>query len=489
MDFEEKENKPAIYYIGIRNGRYGFRAVGIENINEYEELIKMFLRPSMFEIVAENADISNVAKRSTSNAAVRNDSEDRDTIKKTLYIILSEITGKHLEWGVLTGVKPLKKFDILAGSTGEIDAARRGLSADYFVTDEKIDLLETIHLVQKRSVAAPTEGCVSIYIGIPFCPTRCRYCSFTSNVADEATMDRYLKALLQEIDYVSEKMEQLSLCAESLYIGGGTPTALHDGAFAKLLKTVNRRIPKRKDATQFEFTVEAGRPDTISHEKCRTMRENGVGRISINAQSMNEETLTRIGRNHDKESVVAAFRIAREYGFEAINTDVIAGLPGEDKAAFDRTLDAILNLEPENVTVHTLAIKRSSALLEEDVEYSYNNAGEAAEMLRDLPRRMKDKGYDPYYIYRQKRMIDNLENVGYAKPSMECNYNIRIMEEKQTVIAMGAGGSTKVYFPEENRIERVYNVANYEQYIDRIDEMIERKEKGLFTQKNGGNKC
>jgi oxygen-independent coproporphyrinogen-3 oxidase len=421
----------------------------------------MFLRPSEFEL-----DVSGPPPE-----------EDREEIKRRLYRELSRMTGRHPVWGTLTGVKPLKLFSALAEKTGGAGAAKRKLRDEYYVSPEKLCLLEQTWRVGREVLRHPPQGAVSVYVGIPFCPSRCAYCSFVSGPYEEKSAARYLDALHREIAFVAEQMDALGLYAESIYVGGGTPTALNAQALERLLHTLTGCLPTAERA---EYTVEAGRPDTLTDEMCDLLAACGAGRISINPQTMRDATLARIGRRHDAAMTGKAFEAARKAGLPLINADIIAGLPGEDASDFAYTLDAILALKPENITVHTLSVKKGSNFREADEELCYNIEGSALRMLDGLPERLRGKGFRPYYLYRQKQTVDNLENVGYALPGAECVYNMRIMEEKQTVIAMGAGGSSKVFFPQENRIERIFNVSDHALYAARIGEMIERKRIGLF---------
>lgn len=449
------------------------KVYGVGNLNDYKELVRMFF---------PNGNEPDELCRFQVPAELLNPVEKKDDIKKALYKELTEITGRTLKWGTLTGVKPLKLYDkVLDKSGGSEGATRKILRNEYLISEEKIRLLEEIHHAQNKTLGAPKENEVSVYIGIPFCPTRCTYCSFTSNQSDYSEVVRYLDALYKELDYVSGEMKRLGLKAESVYVGGGTPTTLETEELKKLVTSVNERIPTIDD---FEFTVEAGRPDTITDIKLTMLYINSVNRISINPQTMNDNTLKAIGRNHGVNEVRTAFETSKGIDFRAVNTDVITGLPGESEKDFASTMDDVLAFGPENITVHTLALKKSSKLMDGFLEKGIDPLGNAESITENMvgqaAKMLADKGYRPYYIYRQKYMADNLENVGYAKPGTECIYNIRIMEEKQTVIGIGAGGSSKVYFPDEDRLERVMNVSNYEIYIDRIDEMIDRKRKKLF---------
>jgi len=276
-------------------------------------------------------------------------------------------------------------------------------------------------------------------------------------------------------------MDCNGLWAESVYIGGGTPTSLEEADFRSLVEKVAESFVSDKTR---EFTVEAGRPDTITRDKLRAIRECGAGRISVNPQSMKQRTLELIGRLHGTEEIPRAFAMAREEGIELINMDLITGLPEESPEDFSNTLDRILELDPENITVHTLAVKRASRLIEQDSAFSYKQAGTVREMLRTASERLTAASYEPYYLYRQKQMAGNFENVGWAKPGTAGIYNVRIMEEDQTILAFGAGAISKFVDPDEpdsrKKIVRAANVSDLRSYMERIDEMIKRKEEQLI---------
>ena len=341
---------------------------------------------------------------------------------------------------------------------------------------------------QRKTSGDPPEKSCGVYIGIPFCPTRCLYCSFTSKQVGEEEIVRYLQGLEQEIDFAAAAATEEGLQIESVYIGGGTPTTLDEGKLESLLSRIRSRFDLNSCR---EFTVEAGRPDTITEGELAVMQANGVGRISINPQTMHQETLDLIGRRHTVEQTREAFRMAKAAGFECINTDLIAGLPGEDYPAFAQSLDEVLELGADNITLHTLAVKRASRLKEMDENFNYREEELREKMLTHASEVLRGAGFRPYYLYRQKHTSGNTENIGYCREDKISVYNIRIMEERQSILALGAGGISKIYFPAENRLERVPNVSNYEIYIDRIDDMMDRKRQKFFGQNkvSGGIKC
>ena len=401
----------------------------------------------------------------------------KTAIKRELYNMLSKRTGKELPWGTLTGIRPTKIALTRLYEGWTEDEIRKYMADTYLTSREKIDLSVEIAEREKNLLSrVDYENGYSLYVGIPFCPTTCLYCSFTSFPigAWRGKMHLYLEALFKELEYVAHQMKGKTL--DTIYFGGGTPTALE----AEELDAILTKIEETFDLSAVkEFTVEAGRPDSITEEKLWTLRAHGITRISINPQTMKQATLDLIGRRHTVEKVKEQFRLARELGFDNINMDLIIGLPEEDINDVRDTMEQIRELAPDSVTVHSLAIKRAARLnifRERYAGLKIENTQEMIDLTASCARLM---GLVPYYLYRQKNMAGNFENVGYAAPDKECIYNILIMEERQTIVACGAGTTTKVIFPKENRLERVENVKDVEQYISRIDEMIERKQKML----------
>lgn len=471
---------------------YNIRISQAKNKYEYEELIKVFLKSGEYRLIGSDEDLAADGSDQAddmmeiqidvpllticSDDFGKKEKELKNEIKRYLFRELQRLTGETPDWGILTGVRPVKLAGELLQREGSAEKTRDILIGDYYLNQEKAQLLMDIVAYQSRLLNTSPREAVGLYIGIPFCPTRCVYCSFPSNQGSEESIESYLKALHQEISFVSEKMNQKGWYPESVYIGGGTPTTLTEQQLAELLQHVTEAF----DFSRLrEFTVEAGRPDTITAGKLEVINQYNVQRISINPQSMNVQTLERIGRAHRPEDIVEAFRLAREAGIRMINTDVIAGLPEETVEDFVHTLEQVLALAPENITIHTLALKRASRLKEIDSEYNYKQGKRVRAMLDRAKEMLDHAGYEPYYLYRQKQMTGNFENIGYAKGDTAGIYNIRIMEEAQTIIALGAGGITKVYYPEENRLERISNVSNFELYIERLDEMLQRKEENL----------
>lgn len=391
--------------------------------------------------------------------------------KLTLYELCRQMTGKQPPWGSLTGIRPTRLlYENMARGLSPT-ASARALTDMFDVTPEKAELLRRIVTVQ-QTLPAPSAGEADVYLSIPFCRTRCAYCSFPGEALGKGRqVEPYLTALFAEMDAAAELMRARGLSLRALYIGGGTPTALPEDAFAALLAHAAKRFPH-----PYEFTVEAGRPDTITRGKLTAMLARRVGRISVNPQTMNDHTLRAIGRDHTAAETEAAFRLARELGFADINMDVIAGLPGETPADFAATMARIEELSPDSLTVHTLAIKRSSRLHLEGTPLPDDD--EVAEMVRLGEESACRMGMEPYYLYRQKYMAGQQQNVGYARAGAACLYNVDIMEETNAILACGAGAISKRVFADHDlRIERAPNVTNVQEYIARVEEMARRKEK------------
>lgn len=410
-------------------------------------------------------------------ALYRMPQEGKNAFKRFLYQVLSELTGKTLPWGNLTGIRPTKiAMELL--EQGKTDAEITAfMEEEHFVSEQKAKISLAIakreHAILKE---LHYENGYSLYIGIPFCPTTCLYCSFTSYpiCVWEKRMDEYLDCVIKEIDYVAEAFRDRVL--DTIYIGGGTPTSLSAERLDRLLTKLEQTFDI---AALKEFTVEAGRADSITREKLEVIKKHHVTRISVNPQTMKDETLRLIGRQHTVAQVLDAFAMAREVGFDNINMDLILGLPGETAEDVAATIEMVKKLDPDNLTVHSLAIKRASRLhqwIEENGITSIRNTDETMEIAAAGARAM---GMEPYYLYRQKNMSGNFENTGYAKEGKNGIYNILIMEEKQTIVALGAGSITKRVYP-DGRIERCDNVKDVALYIEKIDEMIERKKK-LFA--------
>ena len=405
------------------------------------------------------------------------DGAERDRLLQRLlrlsfYRAARRYTGKDLPWGALTGVRPGKiALRYLESGLGR-EGAAAAMSRDFFVSPGRAALCVRAaerSLAAKRSLD-PRDVC--LYVGIPFCPTRCAYCSFVS-VGVEKTgklIEPYLEALLREISATGETVRRLGLRPAALYIGGGTPTTLSPAQLEKLMAALRESFDL---SALREYTVEAGRPDTVTAEKLRVLRENGCGRVSVNPQTMSDAVLSAIGRRHTAEETLRAYEEARNAGFESVNMDLIAGLPTDTREGFRDTLEKVLALGPENVTVHTLSLKKGTKITLEGTEIPGEET--VSGMLEDAAAALEGAGYGPYYLYRQKYISGGFENVGWCRPGTESLYNICIMEELCTILAMGAGGSTKLINPLRGYIERITEKKYPREFIGTLEEAILRR--------------
>jgi len=436
------------------------------------ELARAFLPDDGFETIPYSGSPIRYLPSENSYLVNEKGSDDREEIKREFYRLLSELTGTRPPWGTLTGVRPLKPALAIC-TQSYVEEMERVMKERYLMTDAKASLIADIADYQLSHVSGVPWEKASLYAGIPFCPTRCAYCSFASNVAPAEDHAVYLENLLKETAYMGRLAAEHGTGLESVYIGGGTPTTLTAAQLERLICGISEAFDI--DPAGLEFTVEAGRPDTITKEKLDTLRRLGVSRISINPQSMKDRTLRLIGRDHTADDIREGYRLAGETGFDVINADIIAGLPEEDEKDFTDTLAEIIDLGADNITIHTLSVKKGSRLKENDPVYYRKNVETVSAML-DISRSMlTEAGFRPYYIYRQKHQTGALENVGWCRPGKHSIYNIRIMEDKQTIIGLGAGAVGKVYYPDEDRLERIANVSNYRLYSERFDEMLARK--------------
>lgn len=423
------------------------------------------------------------AKEFEENQKKEDAQEKKKIVTKMVYRFLSEKTGQEMAWGMLTGVRPTKlAMHQMENGMNEAQA-KAFLQEVYCVSEKKAGLAVDIACREKALLSKLDYlNGFSLYVGIPFCPSICSYCSFSSSPIDvwSPRMDDYLKALCIELHYIAKETEGKTL--NTIYIGGGTPTTLTAKQLEKLLNVVDELfLNEERGAELLEYTVEAGRPDSITKEKLEVICRHPVTRISVNPQTMQQKTLDLVGRKHTVQAVKDIFHLARELGFDNINMDLIAGLPGENAEDMRDTLRQIEELSPDSLTVHSLAIKRAARMAQEQPVRDLHT--EITEMVEDAAKTAEKLGLVPYYLYRQKNIAGNFENVGYAKADKAGIYNILIMEEKQTIYAAGAGATTKIVLPEKIKTEngketnliRIENVKNIEAYIDRIDEMIKRK--------------
>lgn len=423
------------------------------------------------------------AKEFEENQKKEDAQEKKKIVTKMVYRFLSEKTGQEMAWGMLTGVRPTK-LAMHQMENGMNEAQAKAFLQEVYCVSEKKARLAVDIACREKALLSKLDylNGFSLYVGIPFCPSICSYCSFSSSPIDvwSPRMDDYLKALCIELHHIAKETEGKTL--NTIYIGGGTPTTLTAKQLEKLLNVVDELfLNEERGAELLEYTVEAGRPDSITKEKLEVICSHPVTRISVNPQTMQQKTLDLVGRKHSVQAVKDIFHLARELGFDNINMDLIAGLPGENAEDMRDTLRQIEELSPDSLTVHSLAIKRAARMAQEQPVRDLHT--EITEMVEDAAKTAEKLGLVPYYLYRQKNIAGNFENVGYAKADKAGIYNILIMEEKQTIYAAGAGATTKIVLPEKIKTEngketnliRIENVKNIEAYIDRIDEMIKRK--------------
>lgn len=417
--------------------------------------------------VITEAEIGEKRVREEYPADIADAKEFKNAVKKSAFLALKMLSGAKTPWGILTGIRPAKFFLNLLNEHS-VAESERILSEEYWVSDEKIRLCSSVAQKEAKILSGVGKNDVGIYIGIPFCPTRCAYCSFITEASGVYAkhIEEYEEALEKEVIAMAKAVRDNGFSVNSFYIGGGTPPALGEKLLGKLIVKTQEAFLPSDDA---EFTVEAGRPDVIGKSLLKMLAERNVGRICINPQTMNDETLKRIGRRHSAEDTKRAFALAREAGFDNINSDIITGLPGETNEMFAHTLEEIRELSPEELTVHTMYLKRASRIRKEG---ALSDPGEAEKMVLLSGEFAKEEGYEPYYMYKQRNTVGNLENTGYAKSGKESVYNVCIMEETNTVLACGAGASTKLV---GKSIERIYNTKDVLAYIKEIDAIIKNK--------------
>lgn len=395
-------------------------------------------------------------------------------LARCLYRCISKITGYKSDWGILTGIRPAKLFSSITDKSG-IDTAKQIFKNEFLVSDKKTELCKVTSKSEKCITDLSRPQSFSLYVSVPFCPSRCSYCSFVSHSVESAKgiIPEYLRLLGKELVETGKIAKELGLRLETVYIGGGTPTSITADQLRELLFSVRANFDF---SFVREFTVEAGRPDTIDREKLEVIKSAGVTRISINPQSMNDRVLEIIGRRHTAKATEEAFLLAREVGFNNINTDIIAGLDGDTEESFKNTVNRIISLCPESVTVHSLSVKRAANITRKG-ELPDINRGITARAMVDFAREaLEQNGFLPYYMYRQSKTVGNLENVGYAKKGFEGLYNVYIMDETHTILACGASAVTKLKEPNGNNIERIFNFKYPYEYISRFSEIIERKD-------------
>lgn len=466
----------------VKNHNFHFELENLTRLffpNEKITVIRDFSEPQppyIYTEVSDKITISvNIGSFNKSETAEKKLTDDDNELvsAQLLYKLLCDFTGLTQPWGILTGVRPVKLLRKLAEESNEEQAVKK-FEKDFFVSNEKIALSRETEHNERKILELSRPESFSLYVGIPFCPSRCSYCSFVMASIERAEklIEPYTKLLCEEIKRTAEIANKLGLRLETVYFGGGTPTTLSAEQLDTVLRTVNKSFDM---STCREFTVEAGRPDTIDIAKLFALKENKVDRISINPQTTNDEVLKTIGRKHTAKQFFDAFELARKCGFDNINTDLIAGLPTDTPESFKNSLDSIVKLNAECITVHTLCMKRASRLTTEGVTLDLQQARDAREMLAYTQNILGQNEYIPYYMYRQSRMVGNLENVGWSKRGFESLYNVYVMDETHTILACGSGGVTKLKRNNPDYLERIFNFKYPYEYIDRFDELIQRK--------------
>ncbi len=479
---------------------------GCDHKYETEAVMKLFLPLTLFEFrydeaaegdraeIAENGGRLSVsvtlngrtgAMESTSAEAAAEGFSDEQALCRMLFTVMARLTGIMPKWGCLTGIRPVKKINKLAADGLSKEEIFAELKRRYYTSDEKLELAYAVSQTQAEALRTLEDNSYSLYISIPFCPTRCAYCSFVSHSIQSSgakLIPEYTDKLCEELEMTARTAREYGLKLDTIYIGGGTPTAIS----AEFLEKIMKKTAECFDISAArEYTVEAGRADTITEEKLRVIKGMGATRISVNPQTMIDSVLAAAGRKHTAQQVIECFNMARRLGFDNINMDTIAGLPTDTEEGFRYTIDTLIGLDPEDITVHTLTVKRSADLFARSDEVKKNVSPEAVDnMVSYACRTLMDKGYMPYYLYRQKNTVGNLENVGYAKKGHESLYNIYIMEEAQTILAAGASGSTKLVNRATGKIDRLINYKYPYEYISRFGQMIEKKNKLFKNTKN-----
>ena len=401
----------------------------------------------------------------------KTDKEAELILAQLLYGILTKMTGIIPAWGVLTGIRPSKLLRNLSAETNMADALDF-FKNELYVSDKKTDLTLAVANAEERIISLSENNSYSLYVSIPFCPTRCSYCSFVSHSIAQAKklIPDYIRLLCKELEYIAKIATDLGLKLETIYFGGGTPTSLDEESLLILTDAVRNNFDV---SSVREYTIEAGRPDTLNAEKLNIMKKAGVSRISINPQTFNAEVLENIGRKHSPEMTVKAFGMARNAGFDNINMDFIAGLPGDTFESFSASIGKALELSPENITIHTLALKRAANIVTKGQTDSVYR--ETTKMIDYSASALYENGYFPYYMYRQSKTVGNNENVGWSRQGRECLYNIYMMEEIHTVLAAGGGAVTKLKSPFDKRVDRIFNFKYPYEYISRFEEQLQRK--------------
>ncbi len=431
---------------------------------------------TLLTVYASVNGITHSESEKLSNETIDFEDDCEFRLGRIMYRCLCKVTGITPKWGILTGVRPVKLVNKLIKAGYTENEIYHRMKTEYLVSDEKISVAYNTAKNQEEIMSAVGEKSFSLYVSIPFCPTRCAYCSFVSQTVAsfKKLMPEYVKKLCEEIRYTASLVKDKGFTLDTVYFGGGTPTSIEACDLDKIMKTIAECF----DLSHLrEYTVEAGRPDTITAEKLRVIKENGGTRVSINPQTMSDSVLEAIGRKHTVAEFLDSFALARNTDFDCVNVDLIAGLPTDTIDSFKNTIESIIALQPENITIHALSIKRAADLMQDQRDVS---SALASDMIDYATARLTETGYLPYYLYRQKNQLGNQENIGWTKPNKASVYNITIMEEVQTIIAVGAGGSTKLVDLKNHELERFFNPKYPLEYLKHFDDMvIPRKEKAI----------
>ena len=469
--------------IKLNNYKYRYDVYHVFNIYNHLKKIDFSETSGDYEIEVKEDKVSFKYKDDYEEAYFNDREKPKETIKKLIFRKLKQITKDQYPWGTLIGIRPSKiALRLMQEGKSNKEIIDYFYEKHYTTPDKAQICIDVANSEQKYVNKDPKN--ISIYIGMAFCPTRCLYCSFASYsiVGQKNQVDPYLKALDYEIQMIKKYIDEKGLNIETVYFGGGTPTSVNEDKFEKIMNKIYNSFVVNRNIK--EFTVECGRPDSITYKKLATMKKYNVSRISINPQTMNDKTLKLIGRNHTSKDVIDTFKLARQMGFNDINMDIIIGLPGEGLEEAKKTAEGIIKLCPDSVTVHGLALKRGSIMFDNFIMkkgLGLKDQDEIMKMYQESKRISSELHLKPYYMYRQKNMVGNMENLGYASEGKHCLYNIEMIEDKQTIIAIGADAVTKVVFLDENRIERFGNVKDVKEYISRVKQLVDGKIKLLNT--------
>lgn len=466
----------------VKNNRFWFELENLTRLffpnekitvfKEFSEVEAPYIYTELGDVISVKVSISDFYEEK-STLPVADDSGNELKMVQMLYQMLSKFSGIQQAWGLLTGVRPIKLLRKLTAEQGT-KAAEESFLNDYYVSPEKLRLAAMTEQNEQRIIEMSKPESFSLYVGIPFCPSRCSYCSFVMSSVERTKklMEPYTQLLCEELKRTAQIASDLGLRLESIYFGGGTPTTLSAEQLNMVLGTVNSCFDL---SSCKEFTVEAGRPDTITDDRLCALKENKVDRISINPQTLNDEVLKKIGRHHTAEQFLDAFALARRHGFDNINTDLIAGLPTDTFESFKNSLDTVYGLGAECITVHTLCMKRAANLTTQGIVLNREDALTARKMLEYTENLLANADYIPYYLYRQTRMVGNLENVGWSKRDCESLYNVYVMDETHTILACGSGGVTKLKNSKTDFLTRIFNFKYPYEYINRFSELMDRK--------------